>query len=119
MENKFYTSTNPDKNKNLEQHDKAMAEIKDHQMAFGGFYSNVEDGISVRPPFTRKAWERFRPNERIPHKDDEVMTACREAYESVGLIRSVVDLMTEIAVEGLELVSDNESIENLRLINHN
>lgn len=112
MENKFYTSTNPDKNKNLEQHDKAMAEIKDHQMAFGGFYSNVEDGISVRPPFTRKAWERFRPNERIPHKDDEVMTACREAYESVGLIRSVVDLMTEIAVEGLELVSDNESIEN-------
>lgn len=111
-ENNFYTSTNPEKKNNLNDHNKAMSEIKPEQMAFGGFYSNVEDGISVRPPFTRKAWERFRPNEKIPHKDDEVMTACRSAYESVGLIRSVVDLMTEIAVEGLEIVSENKSVEN-------
>ena len=88
-----------------------MADVDASKVAFGGFYTNVEDGISVRPPFTRKAWERFRPNERIPSKDDEIMTACREAYESVGVIRSVVDLMTEIAVEGLELVSDNENIQ--------
>lgn len=108
----FYTSINPDKKANLNDHNKAMSEVKPEQMSFGGFYSNVEDGISVRPPFTRKAWERFRPNEKIPHKDDEVMTACRSAYESVGLIRSVVDLMTEIAVEGLEIVSDNKSVEN-------
>jgi hypothetical protein len=40
------------------------------------------------------------------------MTACREAYESVGVIRSVIDLMTEIAVEGIELVSENENIQN-------
>jgi predicted GIY-YIG superfamily endonuclease len=108
----FYTSTNSSKHEALENHAKSMSEVKADQMAFGGFYSNVEDGISVRPPFTRKAWERFRPNEKIPTKDAEVMTACREAYESVGLIRSVVDLMTEIAVEGLDLVSENEGIQN-------
>lgn len=111
-EKTFYTSTNEKKKEGLANHAKAMSELNPDQMAFGGFYSNVEDGISVRPPFTRKAWERFRPNERIPHKDVEVMTACREAYESVGLIRSVVDLMTEIAVEGLEIVSENEGIQN-------
>jgi len=112
MDNKFYTSTNAEKKAGLEEHNKAMAEITPEQMAFGGFYSNVEDGISVRPPFNRKTWERFRPNERIPSKDEEIMTACRNAYESVGLIRSVIDLMTEIAVEGLEIVSDNKGIEN-------
>lgn len=110
--NNFYTSTNSEKRDGLKGHNKAMADIGPEQMAFGGFYSGVEDGVSVRPPFNRKTWEKFRPNERIPHKDEEVMTACREAYESVGLIRSVVDLMTEIAVEGLELVSDNPGVEN-------
>lgn len=110
--NNFYTSTNKSKKDGLEDHNKAMAGLSPEKMAFGGFYSNVEDGISVRPPFNRKTWERFRPNERIPTKDEEVMTACREAYESVGLIRSVVDLMTEIAVEGLEIVSDNEGVDN-------
>jgi hypothetical protein len=108
----FYTSTNNEKNEALSKHAKAMSSVDPSQMAFGGFYSNVEDGISVRPPFTRKAWERFRPNERIPSKDIEIMTACREAYESVGVIRSVIDLMTEIAVEGIELVSENENIQN-------
>lgn len=108
----FYTSTNPQKNEALLNHAKAMSSVNPDQMAFGGFYTNVEDGISVRPPFTRKAWERFRPNERIPSKDTEIMTACREAYESVGVIRSVIDLMTEIAVEGIELVSENENIQN-------
>ena len=112
MDNKFYTSTNAEKKAGLEEHNKAMAGITPEQMAFGGFYSNVEDGVSVRPPFNRKTWERFRPNERIPSKDEEIMTACRNAYESVGLIRSVIDLMTEIAVEGLEIVSDNKGIEN-------
>jgi hypothetical protein len=105
----FYISGNKEKQEGLEKLGKAMAS---QDMAVAGFYSNLEEGISVRPPFTRHTYERFRPGERIPEKDDDIMTSCRDAYQSVGVIRSVVDLITETAVEGLEIVSENEGITN-------
>ena len=88
----FYITGNKEKQEGLEKLGKAMAS---QDMAVAGFYSNLEENISVRPPFTRHTYERFRPGERIPEKDDDIMTSCRNAYQSVGVIRSVVDLITE------------------------
>lgn len=105
----FYITGNKEKQEGLEKLGKAMA---GQDMAVAGFYSNLEENISVRPPFTRHTYERFRPGERIPEKDDDIMTSCRNAYQSVGVIRSVVDLITETAVEGLEIVSENEGVTN-------
>ena len=104
----FYHSLNEEKNDNLKGYSEAMDKTK-HSVA--GFYSNVEDNTSVRPPFARKHYERFRPGEAIPNDDSEIMLSCREAYEKVGLIRSVVDLMTEIAIDGISIVSTNDSTE--------
>jgi len=78
----------------------------------GGFFSNVEDNISVRPPFTRDNHNAFYPADAIPTKARDIMTSCRSSYERVGIIKSVIDLMTEISVEGLELVSDHKPTEN-------
>lgn len=108
-EQNFYISQDKEKQDGLNKLGKAMAS---QDMAVAGFYSNLEENISVRPPFSRNTYERFRPGERIPEKDADVMTACRNAYQSVGVIRSVVDLITETAVEGLTLVSENENITN-------
>jgi len=106
---KFYTSSNEQKNKALAD----MSEsISKSNQAVAGFYTNLEDNISVRPPFGRRNYERFRPGESIPTKDSEIMLACRDSYEKVGLIRSVVDLMSEMAIEGLTLVSTNKNTEN-------
>lgn len=82
-------------------------------LSTAGFLSNIEDGISVRPPYTRKDYERYRPADAIPVKDDGIMRSCREAYDKVGIIRSVIDLMTEIAIEGMELISPVPSADNL------
>ena len=108
-EQNFYISPDSEKQDGLNKLGKAMA---GQDMAVAGFYSNLEENISVRPPFTRTTYERFRPHERIPDKDNDIMTACRNAYQSVGVIRSVVDLITETAVEGLEIVSENENMTN-------
>lgn len=105
----FYITGNKDRQEGLDKLGKAMA---GQDMAVAGFYSNLEENISVRPPFTRHTYERFRPGERIPETDDDIMTSCRNAYQSVGVIRSVVDLITETAVEGLELVSENDGVTN-------
>lgn len=104
----FYISPNQDKNENLREFSEAMASTK-HSVA--GFYSNIEDNISVRPPFLRSSYDRFRPNDRISDDDSEIMIQCRDAYEKVGLIRSVVDLMVEIAIDGISIVSTNDSTE--------
>ena len=106
---KFYSSLDETKQAGLDKLGKAMAQ---QEMSVAGFYSGIEEGISVRPPFSRKAYERFRPDEAIPTQDVEIMTACRSAYESVGVIRSVVDLITETAIEGLCIVSENEATDN-------
>jgi len=104
----YYSTTNPDKQKGLENLSTALDATRHVQ---GAYYSDVEDGISVRPPFTRKHYSRFRPGEAIPTDPVDIMTACRGAYESVGIIRSVIDLMTEIAIEGLEIVCEDDDIE--------
>ena len=104
----FYISSNKEKAEGVAKFSEAMGETE-HTVA--GFYTNVEDNISVRPPFSRKHYERFRPHESVPEDSADIMTACRDAYEKVGLIRSVVDLMSEMAIEGLTLVSENDSTE--------
>ena len=104
----YYSTTNPDKEKGLENLSTALDATKH---VSGGFYSDIEDGISVRPPFARKDYTKFRPGEAIPSNPVDIMTACREAYESVGIIRSVIDLMTEIAIEGLEIVCEDDDVE--------
>lgn len=77
--------------------------------ASAGFYSNIDPGISVRPPYSRDVYESFRPNEVVPDavtQEDyrKIMILCKMAYERVGLIRSVIDMMSEFAAEGVEIV---------------
>lgn len=71
-----------------------------------------DDRVYVKPPYGRDSYERFRPMDKLPTSNSEIMRACRAAYEKVGIIRSVIDLMTEIAIEDFSLVSDHEPTEN-------
>jgi hypothetical protein len=64
--------------------------------------------IAVRPPFSRQDYEAFRPNEAIPRGKTQqdlrsIMIACQNAYESVGVIRSVIDMMAEFVAEGIDI----------------
>ena len=89
-----------------------------HDMALGNFYSNVDPGVSVRPPYTRENYEFFRPNEATfinPKTQDDyrkIMVACKSAYERVGVVRSVVDMMSEFGAEGVEIVHPDEGPNN-------
>ena len=83
----------------------------------GSFYRHVDDNVSVRPPFGRKDYEFFRPDEEIPagknqRELSEIMCACSAAYERIGVIRSVVDVMKEFVVKGLEIIHEDEAPNN-------
>lgn len=74
-------------------------------------YIDIEPNRSVRPPFYRGDYESFRPGETVPSKQKKIMSMCMSAYDRVGIIRNVIDLMSDFASQGLVLVHPNKTIE--------
>lgn len=82
-----------------------------------GFYNNMDPNVSVRPPMGRGDYEFFRPDERIPVGNTQedyrkIMKLCKSAYERIGVIRSVIDLMSEFTIKGIEIVHPDEGPNN-------
>jgi len=74
-------------------------------------YIDIEPNKSVRPSFTRSDYDAFRPGEAIPIRQRRIMVACMAAYDRVGIIRNVIDLMSDFASQGITLVHPNKTIE--------
>lgn len=96
-------------------HCEAMAESSDFQAVAGHF--NVDPGINISSEFTRKNYEFFRPSESIPEATTQenyrkIMRICTRAYDKVGVVRSVIDMMSEFGSEGVEIVHPDEGPNN-------
>lgn len=74
-------------------------------------YVNIEPGISVRPSFTRNDYDAFRPGEMTPTKQKGIIKSSMLAYDKVGLIRNVIDLMGDFACQGISIVHPDPIIE--------
>lgn len=76
------------------------------------FYNIAPNNTSVRDGFDRADYESFRSGERLPVKPKEIIYACNEAYKNFGIIRNIIDLMSDFAVKGIDVNHKNESIQN-------
>jgi len=74
-------------------------------------FLDLEPNRSVRPGFTRNDYDRFRPSEAVPKRQKEAIRMCMAAYDKVGIIRNVVDLMSDFASTGINIVHPNKRIE--------
>lgn len=74
-------------------------------------YLDIEPNISVRPEFTKDDYYRFRPSEDPSGSNKASMAMCMKAYEKVGIIKNVIDLMGDFASQGITLCHENKSIE--------
>jgi len=74
-------------------------------------YLDIETQRSVRPEFTRTDYNLFRPQEAVPHFQQQIIRQCMAAYDNVGIIRNVIDLMSDFACQGLTLVHPNKVVE--------
>lgn len=75
-------------------------------------YMNIgPGGLSVRDEVSRRDYEAFRPGEKLPTKPKEVISACMSAYEQIGIVKNIIDLMADFACQGVDLVHPNERIE--------
>jgi hypothetical protein len=59
--------------------------------------------ISVREGMTRHDYEFFRPSERFPRRQKEIIAACDESYRRVGLIRNILNAMSEFTCQGIQI----------------
>jgi len=102
---KVYDSTD------LDGYDGAVYRSQAHYGSRQQTYIDIETNRSVRPSFSRSDYDAFRPGESVPTKQKRIMGMCMNAYDTVGIIRNVVDLMSDFACQGLVLVHPNRTIE--------
>ena len=74
-------------------------------------YSRLDTNTSGRPGLTRSAYDYFRPDEAVPNKSKEIIRKAEDIYQRVGLVKNVIDLMGDFAVQGIKLVHKNKRIE--------
>ena len=74
-------------------------------------FIGLEDRRSVRPGFNSNDYYAFRSQERVPHEQRRIIKMCMDAYEKVGIIRNVIDLMGDFGSQGINLIHQNKSVE--------
>ena len=74
-------------------------------------YSNLDGFIGGRPGLTRTDYDFFRPDEAVPKKMKIILRRAEDIYQRVGLVKNVIDLMGDFAVQGVKLVHKNKRIE--------
>ena len=80
----------------------------------GGFrdrYEDISTNISVRNEFSRSDYDAFRSGEARPIKSQHIIHACDVAYKKVGIVRNVIDLMSDFGSQGVKLVHENKRIQ--------
>ena len=68
-------------------------------------------GIHGKPGLTRKGYDYFRPDEAVPTQIKEIIRRADDVYQRVGLVKNVIDLMADFAVQGIKPVHKNKRIE--------
>jgi len=74
-------------------------------------FDSIEPNVSVRTGFRNSDYYAFRADEDIPAKKKRIIKMCMDAYDKVGIIRNVIDLMGDFGSQGINLVHPNQSVE--------
>ena len=74
-------------------------------------FIDIESNISVRPGYNKNDYYSFRPNEAPPAKQKDKIRKCMEAYKHVGIVRTIIDLMSDFACQGIEMVHQSPSVD--------
>ena len=74
-------------------------------------FRNIDTNLNARSPFTRSDYDYYRPEEAIPEKISNIIKACDLAYQRVGIVRNVIDLMGDFACQGITIVHPNPQIQ--------
>ena len=75
-------------------------------------YLDIEPNISVRTEYLKDDYYRFRRSEQPGWNAKSAISMCMRAYDSVGIIKNVIDLMGDFGSQGITLHHPNKKVEN-------
>lgn len=74
-------------------------------------FLDLEPNRSVKPSFTSNDYYAFRPQEATPKQSKRIIKMSMDAYNKVGIIRNIIDLMGDFGAQGINVVHENKSAE--------
>jgi hypothetical protein len=99
----------------------AMSQLSDNISHYTGLskstgthyrhFIDIEPNRSVKPGFTKDDYYAFRPNEAVPNQQRRIIKMCMDAYDKVGIIRNIIDLMGDFGSQGIQIVHRDKSVE--------
>ena len=99
----------------------AMSQFSDNVNSYSGInktsgnhyrhFIDIEPNRSVKPGFTSKDYYAFRPDEAVPTEQRRIIRMCMDAYDKVGIIRNIIDLMGDFGSQGISIVHKDKSVE--------
>jgi hypothetical protein len=92
--------------KNIDSYDGIMSATASRRS-----YIDIEPNISVRTDFVKDDYYRFRPHEEPASSFKQSISMCMKAYDKVGIIKNIIDLMGDFASQGISLNHKNKSIQ--------
>lgn len=72
-------------------------------MTHGIPHRTIASDVNLRAGHNRHDRDTHRPSDKLPTKHANIILACQAIYRRVGMVRNIIDLMTDFAAEGLEL----------------
>ena len=74
-------------------------------------FIDLEPNRSVKPGFLASDYYAFRPDEAVPTQQRRIIKMCMDAYDKVGIIRNIIDLMGDFGSQGIQIVHRDKSVE--------
>lgn len=78
----------------------------------GRTFMDYDGSISIKSDYRRGDYEWFRSEDRIPTEPKDIIKKCDRAYWRIGIVKNIIDLMSEFTISGIKLQHPDKNIEN-------
>lgn len=107
---------------NFSSKEQALGRMSDNVDSYSGLnkstgsdayrtFIDIEPNRSVRPGFNKLDYYAFRQTESVPTQQRRIIKMCMDAYDKVGIIRNIIDLMGDFGSQGINIVHPNKTVE--------
>jgi len=114
QEDSFITWNDTDQTSKAKAFDQFSESLDSYDGISKGYHRDfldIEPNRSVRPQFGPNDYYAFRPNEATPRKQKRAIKLCMDAYEKVGIVRNIIDLMGDFGCQGINIAHESRSVE--------
>lgn len=63
---------------------------------------NAQARVKQRPGHNRRDQDSARPEDRMPTSHQDIVLAAQALYRRVGIVRNIIDMMSDFAAEGMK-----------------